>query len=245
MKGLKILLVTLVLLGGVYSGAGAVVAWVAKAGQSERVAHLARLTGLGDQQLAELAGVTSAMEPVTQACKDVASAGAEEVIQYLGPPPADAPAEPGGSGEIGFGRLMGVSAGELQSVQADAAPAPPDMGKLFGQVITTAPWHWGRFSKGAGDAGPPLERARLLVVARPTLLPRATGPAKRDSPMAGMAVMQVAVLDAGSGELHCRGGLAAQVAGPAAVELLALHHLCALGGPALCQATNARMNASR
>lgn len=244
MRAFKITLVTFVILTAGYVGAGVLVAWLANARQAELEDHLVRLTGFGQTQLTELAGITDAMEPVVQACQDLPQVGADEVIQYLGPPPPDTPAT-GQALSVDYDHLSGVRHGRLVGRPAAAQPRVPGLSDRLMSVLTSAPWTWGRLVSSDGQ-GPPVAEARYLIVARPTLLPKQAG--GTDSPVGGLTVMQVAVLDATSGALKCRGGLADQRSGPRAiqaVEVLALHHLCALGGPELCQIANRRMESHR
>lgn len=243
MRALKITLATFVVLVVGYVGAGLLVAWLANARQAELEGHLVRLTGYGQAELAELAGVTDAMDPVVQACEALPKVSADQVVQYLGPPPASEPAATGQALAIDFDHLSAVRDGRLTARPGSTQPQVPGLGARLGSVLTAAPWTWGQLVGGQGQ-GPALAEARYLIVARPTLLPKPGGAA--DSPVGGMIVMQVAVLDAASGQERCRGGLADRrpaARSPKIVEVLALHHLCALGGPSLCQVTDRRLNA--
>lgn len=270
MRAIKITLILVFVLVLGYCGAAVVIAMGANAKQAELEANLVRLTGFGQSQVAELGGITDAMQPVVAACKDLPKVDAEEVVLYLGPPPPGEPAEPGQSLTTRFDHLSGSRAGNLAVSLAQVQPQLVGLGDRFVSVLTEVPWAWDRFTQGlARNDYPPVERARYLLVARPTLLmrPKLTAEGAFNG---GMVVMQVAVLDAATGELKCRGGLADQApkgidlgardgsdqaasqrgeilrsAYSQVVEILALHHLCALGGPELCQLTNRRMDAGR
>jgi hypothetical protein len=230
MRVIKIVLLVLLLAGLAYVGAALLVAWRANAEQRSLEQALARLATLGHDQVEQLAAERQAVQPVEKACAAIAPVAAEEVVAYLAPS-ADADV-PGLSEPL----LLGARDDALVRRRAQPGRVPGLFERSL-QVLRSPPWRWiGMLAGPDRSRTPPVEAAELLVVARPTMLqPPAAGGA-----VGGMAVMQVAVFDLRTGKRRCRGGLADPLAGEAwarRVPVLALDHLCALGGTALCRLT--------
>ncbi len=236
MRVIKTGLLLLLLTGLAYVGAALLVAWRANSEQQALEQALTRLAALGRDQVEQLAAERRAVQPVEKACSAIAAVAADEVVAYLAPPADSDAAVPGLTEPL----LLGARDDALVRRRAQPGRVPGLFERLL-QVLRSPPWQWiGMLGGPDRSQTPPVESAELLVVARPTML---QPPGNGGAIGAGMAVMQVAVFDLRTGKQRCRGGLAASLTGAAwarRVPVLALDHLCALGGTALCQLTRKR-----